>query len=758
MFDWLSGFLLNPALVLGVGAVSSPILIHILSRRRFRRVRWAAMTFLLEAHRRNRRRVRLEQLILLFLRCLAVLLIAVMMARPFVRGGLLGLLAGAEARTDRIFLLDDSYSMAYRPPSGVDAGEAVFDRAKRALEQMARSIAATSPGNPVTLLRTSDPRRPVFTAPHLGSHHLDQLRGWLDAATASQTTARMANAFAVIAAMVGDVPAQTNVTVYIASDFQGVDWTVSAEAAGASGPVGPLVRLVEDGASVNLVLLDVGVGSPGNVAVTEVRADQSQIVAGVAARFEVGVSNHTTGPVRQVELMVSLAGHTLPPIVIPRIGPRQTVREPVEITFPNEGSEVLRVELLGGVAAGDGLALDNTRWCPVDVVPAVRLLIVDGEVSDDPYLDEVYLLKTALRPMGRASSGNELMVVRVEDLEALELGEYDAVILANVYRLGTGGLRRLESYVREGGGLIVFLGDQVDVEYYRAHLYAGGRGLLPRPVGDVVRPPAGAGPFALGDWDVDHPVMRAFVGELASVLRVVQVSAFSDSALAVEGAAASPDGEDVAVFARFDDAAHSPAILERRYGRGLCVLVTTSCDQEWNDWAGSFSYVPLMLELVQYAARRSGAGLTAVVGMPLVCSVESGLSAHSARIETPDYPVEPAYFVEIETGDDGACLLPIRATWKTGVYRIELTGAGGEAVVRYAAVNADAAESNLAGAGRVKLEDALIGVPFEYVRDLSVFEDEASSGRHELWWPLLLAAITVLMFEQVMAWWFGRRG
>ena len=375
-----------------------------------------------------------------------------------------------------------------------------------------------------------------------------------------------------------------------------------------------------------------------------------------------------------------------------------------------------------------------------------------------PWTIPAAFVAACIMTYSRMAGSNELTVVRVEDLEALELAEYDAVILANVYRLGAGGLRRIESYVRGGGGLIVFLGDQVDVEYYRAHLYAGGRGLLPRPVGDVVRPPAGAAPFALGDWDVDHPVMRAFIGELASVLRAVQVSAFTDSALAVEGAAASEDGEGVAVFARFDDAAHSPALLERRYGRGHCVLVTTSCDQEWNDWAGSFSYVPMMLELVQYAARRSGAGLTAVVGAPLVCSMESGSSAHSARVETPDYPVEPAYVVEIETGDDGACLLPIRATGKTGVYRIELTGAGGEAAVRYAAVNADAAESNLAGAGRVKLEDALVGVPFEYVRDLSVFEDEASSGRHELWWPLLLAAIIVLMFEQVMAWWFGRRG
>ena len=64
-----------------------PILIHLLARRRFRRICWAAIAFLLEAERRNRRRIRVEQLILLALRCLAVLLLALLVSRPFVQPG-----------------------------------------------------------------------------------------------------------------------------------------------------------------------------------------------------------------------------------------------------------------------------------------------------------------------------------------------------------------------------------------------------------------------------------------------------------------------------------------------------------------------------------------------------------------------------------------------------------------------------------------------------------------------------------------------
>ena len=65
----------------GLGAVSIPILIHLLNRRRFRVKDWAAMKFLLESIRKNRRRLRIEELILLALRCLAIVLLALAVAR-----------------------------------------------------------------------------------------------------------------------------------------------------------------------------------------------------------------------------------------------------------------------------------------------------------------------------------------------------------------------------------------------------------------------------------------------------------------------------------------------------------------------------------------------------------------------------------------------------------------------------------------------------------------------------------------------------
>src|SRR5271169_4822914 len=67
------------ALATAGAAVSIPIIIHLLNRKRFKVVTWAAMRFLLAAQKKNSRRMRLEQLILLAVRCLLVLLLVAAM-------------------------------------------------------------------------------------------------------------------------------------------------------------------------------------------------------------------------------------------------------------------------------------------------------------------------------------------------------------------------------------------------------------------------------------------------------------------------------------------------------------------------------------------------------------------------------------------------------------------------------------------------------------------------------------------------------
>lgn len=754
MTEWLSGFLLNPALAVGAGAVASPILIHFLSKRRFRRVRWAAMDFLLQAQQHNRRRIRIEQLILLALRCLAVILIAAMVARPFLRPNSLVSLLGGVERTERVFLVDDSFSMAFQSETGSARKGSSFDRAATAVETIARLLSSEASDDPVTILATSRPEEPLIAVANTSDQNLQQIRDHLAATSVTQGSGDMAQAIAVVAELVATTALQANTTVYVVTDFQRADWLDGnrMEEPDGHGLFAPLVDIAEAERHIKIVLVDVGAERPKNLAITGIVCTQPRVVAGVPARFRVAVSNYSQQVLNEVGLTISIADHTLPPLSIPTIAAWQTVDEPIEVTFPSDGSDFLRVQISGRASHGDGLGIDNTRAIAVDVVPAVRILVVDGEPNDDPYLDETHLLVTALCPPGRVSSGNDISVVRPESLEGIDFEGYQVVFLANVFRPGQGVLKKIEAFVDAGGGLIVFAGDQVDATFCNERLYADGRGLLPLPLGDVRQAPPGARPFGFGWVDSSQPTLRAFEGTLSQAIRQVRVTSFQS----VREDSTPYDG--VRVLARLDDPDHSPAIVSRRYGRGECVFVATSADQEWNDWASSFGYVPMMLELVQHTAARSVFPGQCVVGMPVRWTASVGLDGASARVTPPEYPLTPIMDVRGTAAGTGQADFVFSRTSETGIYQFEYGEATGETIRFRTAVNPDAHESDLRRVDRETLSSLLEGVDHTYVRDLDSFSHETASARQELWWPLLLALVGVLMLEHTLAWWFGSRG
>src|SRR3954451_4139852 len=146
--------LLNPLLVWGTLLGVIPIIIHLLNRRRFRRVEWAPMRYLKLTIQRNRRRIQIEQLLLLLVRIALPVLLFVFLARPLVNPtGLEGWLGGA-GRVSHVILVDDSLSMAY-----ASGGPPAFHRARDVAGAL---LAAARPGDRCTLVAASAPRAPIF--------------------------------------------------------------------------------------------------------------------------------------------------------------------------------------------------------------------------------------------------------------------------------------------------------------------------------------------------------------------------------------------------------------------------------------------------------------------------------------------------------------------------------------------------------------------------------------------------------------------
>src|SRR3954452_23585359 len=158
----------------GGALISSPILIHLINRMRFRRIRWAAMEFLLKSQKRNRRRLIIEQLILLLLRILLVLLIGLLLARFLSAAFALN----RPNSTQHGVLLDDTPSMGdFWREDGVTKD--TFEAAKRAIvEDIAQGAVQASTAQALTVVRLS-----ALDAPHrvdrLNASTVEDLKGHL---------------------------------------------------------------------------------------------------------------------------------------------------------------------------------------------------------------------------------------------------------------------------------------------------------------------------------------------------------------------------------------------------------------------------------------------------------------------------------------------------------------------------------------------------------------------------------------------------
>src|SRR5438270_10998861 len=104
---------LSPILLWFLALSSVPIIIHLLNRRRFQRMDWAPRKYLKLTIKTNRRRLRIEQLILLIVRTLAIIVLICAIARPVLSATGLGAWLSGRSRMSRVSVLDDALQMGY---------------------------------------------------------------------------------------------------------------------------------------------------------------------------------------------------------------------------------------------------------------------------------------------------------------------------------------------------------------------------------------------------------------------------------------------------------------------------------------------------------------------------------------------------------------------------------------------------------------------------------------------------------------------
>ena len=753
MFDWLGISALNPALLWGALLIASPILIHLLAKRRFKIIDWAAMDFLREADQRNRRRLRLENLLLLLLRCLAVILIAVLVARPYFTESGLGALAVQRARFERVILLDDSPSM--RVQSG---NQTVFDETRRRLAEFVRQLAAQRAGDTLTVIVTSRRDEPVVAGRYLNADSAELVAQAIEGLAPSDRAAELQEALLAVERHLASRTGHPNRLVYVISDLRQRDWceTAAAQPAEAPGtadetPANPrqggapgIVLRIADQVD-GLFLVDVGQETDGNLVVTGITPQDKALVAGVDATFAVSVLNSGSSDAEGVEVAftagesVSLRGR------IPRIPAGETLTVPFTFRFDEAGGVPVRAE-----TAADPLPADNVRYYAAAVTAGVPVLIVDGDPSSDPLRSESLFLHRALAPPGETRSSYAVQVVTEDQFETAQLAAYHAVFLCNVYRLSDERVASLEEWVRAGGGLAVFLGGQVDDQMYNRRLYQDGQGLLP------VRLVAPRGDEREATWaslvidDTRHPVLGGFEDPALRPL-IAGVKVFRWWGTEADRRAVTAGA--VTVPASMSDTDGSPALAEKQFGAGRVIVQTFPSDADWSDWPASPSYIVAAQELAKHVARRTTAEGNDRVGRPLRYPLDPARHQLQAQLRPPGdrepLPLEA-------TGEGDKVTLVYEQTEQAGFYELRLNRVDGEAERVLFASNVDPDEGRLQRADESELRRQ-IGDKAQLLRGPEALAASASGTKAEFWRSILVALAVVLGGEQLLAWAFGRR-
>ncbi len=717
--------LLSPLLVWGTLLGIVPIIIHLLNRRRFKRVEWAPMRYLKMTIRRNKRRIQIEQLLLLLVRVALPVLLFLFLARPVMNPtGLENWFVGT-GRTSQLILVDDSLSMGY-----ASGGPPAFHRAREVAEAV---IQAAQPQDRCTLIATSAPRTPIFHEVEGGEGREAMARDVL-ALPQSATHAAWPTVLAGVDEVVQSCTYPTR-TLTIITDMRKAGWDAG---------VGPVARRWAE-AGLRVRVVDVGSDEISNVALEALIPLDRTILAAAETHWEALVRNNSPRVLNRAKAILRVDDRPTE-VTLPEIPPRQTVKVPLTVRFPVAGMHDLSVQL-----PEDELSGDNQHWAAVPVKDTLLIRLVDGDPSPDPFGSEVDYLAAPLSVGVGDAEAWRIEVAQEENFLNPRLDPADVIVLANVASPTVEQAQKLLKLVEHGTGLLIFTGSKIDTGLYNDRMGKLAP-LLPAALKGQVDE-------AFHGLVID-PVRPSPIEKLLELRPSALERVPIRQTMAIDETTASPGS--TRVLARWNDPGHSAAIIERIVGDGRVLLWTTSADRAGNDWPVEPSFVLAVREAVRGSARPTSFDHTVTAGERPKRIVHSSQQIGNVRVTPPTGGGEPrsltaVAFEDKTSGDPSpASAIELNDTRQSGLYRLAWEeGMLGPQADLFAS-NPDPRESGLDRLTGQNLKDLLQPLKVDVAVAKGEGNDTPSTVGREVWHEMAWGLLGLLLLEPILAAWVGR--
>ena len=564
----------NPGLLLGALTAALPVVIHFLSRRRVRKLPFSDLRFLREAQTYQSRSLGLRRWLLLLLRVLALLCIALAVARPHWGG----LAPGGSSSRSVLFVIDASASMSTQQDEGTRFAEAV---------RLCRSMLGSLPdGSYAQVLLATTGARPLFA-------------DWLPVATVrrhSLLAAEVSDGGFDLSAVLREAARQvatapgTPVEIVLLSDLQAEALTTDVHAApampaGSGGDLVEAIRLLNAAGETTLLLRRIGEPVAGG-GITAVGLPQRAVRPGETVVVTANVQTDRSDQVFRLEL----DGQRVAEAVAHGAAHRRT-QVVFSLSVPAVGRHRgwIRKE-------SDRFAADDARPFVFRVRGQLRVLLAHGADRDTGggagsgrggwrYL-EAALVPTA----GEEASLFDLQIASGSELAAGDLRGFDVAVFVDPDPLGRQYLDGLQSWLREGGAAALLVGDATGASYLRETLLPA-LGLPARAEFRALNP---EGSERLVITAPDHPVLAGLDGEALATLRDIDWRRYF----------AIDEGESQVLLALTSGA---PLLIEGKLGAGRFILLPANLYLDGSDLAVSPMFLPLMQRLMAYLAWRQTA-------------------------------------------------------------------------------------------------------------------------------------------------------
>ena len=680
--------LLAPLFLLGLAAIAVPVIIHMIQRERKEVLEFPSLMFVRKIPFHSFRRQRIRHWFLLLLRCAALALLMLAFARPFFRAAALA--AVTDGAREVVILLDRSYSMGY-----ADRWDRAKDAARDAIDGLAADDRAT-----LIFFDSGAEAGPRSTTDRAS------LTGLVNSAELGAGVTRYGPALKLAEGIFegSDLP---RLEAMLITDFQRVG---VESASGVLFPSGTVLTPIGVGGSDEA---EANVSVAGVLFNREYFSGRERVVVGAR------LTNRGAAPVTGLDVALEMDGREVERLTADLPPNGSTTVDFAAVTLGD-------APMAGAVrTAADALPTDDVFNFVVTPGQVVTVLVVgSGRASAD-----ANLFLTRALGIGTAPAF-DVRTTTNDGFDEADLEGRQVVILNDAPAPAGQTGQALEAFVEGGGGVLVVAGE-------RSAWPADGPDLLPGVVGSPADRDGRGG--SIGFVDYSHPVFEVFAAPRSGDVTTARFFRYRPVEL---GPAAS-------VLARFDDG--SPALSERRIGRGTVLLWASSIDSFWNDLAKKPVYLPFVHRLTEYLGAYTpptpwfSAGQVLNLAEQEVVLGTGGLAAAEYVVMSPSgsrIPVdvgERAGFIDLD---------------EQGFYEVHDASAA-ETDPLTLAVNVDLAESDLSAVDPEELSSALTGRAGGDRADTAAPAREVGAAdlerRQAIWWYLLVAAFLLLVAETVVS-------